>query len=382
MSRVIAVADDLTGAAEIAAIGQAHGLRSLVVRGPEPRLDPTADLVVGDTDTRLDAPDEATRRLGAMLDGLSPHPGALWYKKTDSVLRGAVAEECAAMAAWLGRERTLLVPANPGLRRQIIDGTYLVDGVPLHQTPFARDPRHPATTAQVTELLQRFGPHPVHLGQPGRAAREGLVVGETATSADVTAWAREVDAQTLAAGGAEFFAALLRQQGCRPPVVVPPPTVPSPALIVLGSIADATHAWRELAISRGAKFFPLPVGADPAPPILAGIASLLEKRQTVVIAADARGVASDSLAQRAAEVLSGAVAHLYREWAFQHLVIAGGSTAAAILDRLQWHQLEMAGSWAPGVVSLAPKSASHFIVTLKPGSYAWPETLNTQLLRA
>jgi uncharacterized protein YgbK (DUF1537 family) len=70
---------------------------------------------------------------------------------------------------------------------------------------------------------------------------------------------------------------------------------------------------------------------------------------------------------------------LHDEAAFRHLVVAGGATAATVLHALRWNELHVARVWAPGVVSLRPTAAPDCIVTLKPGSYAWPESLRRQL---
>lgn len=71
------------------------------------------------------------------------HLRARWiYNKTDSVLRGNVTHEVEAVIQALGLDGVLLVPANPSLGRTIEGGRYFVRGRPLHETEFARDPRH------------------------------------------------------------------------------------------------------------------------------------------------------------------------------------------------------------------------------------------------
>lgn len=48
---------------------------------------------------------------------------------------------------------TLLVPANPSRGRIIRDGRYFVDGIPLNEPAFARDPEHPPRSSSVAEML-------------------------------------------------------------------------------------------------------------------------------------------------------------------------------------------------------------------------------------
>jgi len=67
--------------------------------------------------------------------------------------------------------------------------------------------------------------------------------------------------------------------------------------------------------------------------------------------------------------------------AFQHLLIAGGATAAIVLRALGWSTLRVVRVWGPGVVTLEPADAPDCAVTLKPGSYPWPASLRHVFLR-
>src|ERR1017187_6495349 len=112
------IADDLTGAAELGAVGLRHGLRAEIVRSGKPGG--AADLVCVDTDSRSCPPAEAAKRAAAAAKFLRG-AGAKWiYKKVDSVLRGNVTAEVEAVMMQLDFNRALLLPANPSLGR-IID---------------------------------------------------------------------------------------------------------------------------------------------------------------------------------------------------------------------------------------------------------------------
>ena len=114
------IADDLTGAAEIGAVGLRHGLRAEVVLEGAPGGD--ADLICVDTDSRSCDPIEAGQRArNAAL--MLKNSGTEWiYKKTDSVLRGNVTPEIEAIVKQLGLSGALLVPANPSLGRTVVNG--------------------------------------------------------------------------------------------------------------------------------------------------------------------------------------------------------------------------------------------------------------------
>ena len=147
------IADDLTGAAEIGAVGLRHGLRAEVIIAGEPSGD--ADLICVDTDSRSCDPTEAAQRASnAAL--LLKNCGAEWiYKKTDSLLRGNVTPEIEAIVRQLGLSGALLVPANPSLGRTIVNGQYFVRGQLIHETEFAHDPKHPRLSPNVLEMLDQ-----------------------------------------------------------------------------------------------------------------------------------------------------------------------------------------------------------------------------------
>ncbi|HEY0946556.1 MAG TPA: nucleotide-binding domain containing protein, partial [Opitutaceae bacterium] len=72
-------------------------------------------------------------------------------------------------------------------------------------------------------------------------------------------------------------------------------------------------------------------------------------------------------------------AALRERGAWKHLVIEGGATAGAVLHALGWRELTVAHEWAPGVASLCPAPPRECFLTIKPGSYAWPDDLWRQL---
>ena len=55
------------------------------------------------------------------------------------------------------------------------------------------------------------------------------------------------------------------------------------------------------------------------------------------------------------------------------MYIEGGATAAAAVEAMHWTDFRLAGALAPGVVSLRPAAAPHILLTMKPGSYPWPD---------
>lgn len=382
------VADDLTGAAEIAALGFRHGLRSVVATGPASQPI-QADLVVHDTDSRLDLPGIAARKLATLGERLRPLPSGLIYKKTDSVLRGSVRLEVESLARALGRTRVLLLPANPTLGRTIRDGRYEIDGVPLDRTAFARDPHHPARSADVLHLLGEAGEFPVAVRSvtdplPDR----GLILANAASASEVHAWAQLATAVDLPAGGAEFFSALLSRS--HPISPAPPANFPpdSPTLIVSGTTSSAGVALRAAARRDGLAIVPMPAQiaagvqdqAAATDEWIEAVRSRLMKAGLAIVLHDGPVVDDPRVASAIRGALAECTGRLTSRGVVRHLVVEGGATAAAIARRSGWSELCMVHEWAQGVASLRPAIQGSLLMTMKPGSYAWPSLLWRHLL--
>ena len=110
-------------------------------------LDVPARSGVVDTESRHLAPDEAAKRMRAFLAGVDPRTRI--FKKIDSTLRGPIAAELAAIEEAFPGRRLVVCPAYPQLGRTVRAGRLLVNGVPVDQTDFARDPRWPVTSAAI-----------------------------------------------------------------------------------------------------------------------------------------------------------------------------------------------------------------------------------------
>src|ERR1051325_2475639 len=208
------ISDDLTGAAELGAVGLRYGLSAEIAVGGG--TGGKAELVCMDTSSRSCSPEEAAKRTAAAAQSLKAGGAAWIYKKVDSVLRGHVVAEVEAAMKELGLNLALLVPANPLLGRVIRDGRYYVRGKPIHETEFAQDPEYPRESASVKELLGAPGSYRVQLLKwPAAIPESGIAVGEEGAALDLQRWAASHNARTLAAGGAEFFASLLAAGGCK-----------------------------------------------------------------------------------------------------------------------------------------------------------------------
>src|SRR4030095_1180216 len=148
---IVVIADDLSGAAELAGIANLRGLSSEVQRAFDPDCD--ADLIAIDTDSRRLPQEEAARRVDSVARIVISARPAWIYKKVDAVLRGNVRAEIEAILRVMATSLAVLAPANPSRGRTIKGGQLLIDGLPLHESLFRQDPEQPRNTSNVAELL-------------------------------------------------------------------------------------------------------------------------------------------------------------------------------------------------------------------------------------
>lgn len=373
------IADDLTGAAEIGAVGWRFGLRADVLLSGEP--DGDFDLVCIDTDSRSCTSEEAGRRAANAAAKLRK-AGAKWiYKKVDSVLRGNVIVELEAIMREIGVDRALLAPANPSLGRTIRDETYFVHGQPIHETEFAHDPEHPRKSSRVLELLSTPKTFSVRVSRPGLVtSTPGIVVAEVTSVADLRLWARRRADDILQAGGAEFFGALLAATGYASGTRRKPMPSAERELFICGSTSESSREFVRAARERGTPAFSLPkeladggaFSSTSPERMIREATQSLRSHSRVILSVGLPLIRERSLASRLKEYLVQVAATVLRESQVDHVYVEGGATAAALFKEMKLERLEVIEEVALGVATLAGHRGRSTKFTIKPGSYVWP----------
>jgi len=381
---IAVVADDLTGAAELGGVARRYGLVSEVQTEFTP--DSRADVIAVDTDTRSCTAADAVRRVAHVIERVREARPELVYKKVDSVLRGHVVAEITAVMDVLALANAILVPANPSLGRTIKDGRYLVDGVPVSEQDFTRDPEHPRRSADVLEMLDCADESVACLAAahaPRPAAR--IIVGEAADASDLAAWAERLDPETLPAGAADWFAAVLQRAGhhCarRPPTALAP--AEGPVLVVCGSASERSRAAVDEWDKQGVPVLDMPV-ALPAGNVNATeavakwarhIVRALKTHRSAIVRVGRGRLLEVERPEKLIAFLARLVESVLQRRRIADLLIEGGATASTLLRRLGWQRMRVRREVAPGVVRMNVLDRRGPRVTLKVGSYPWPDEL-------
>lgn len=134
---MIAVADDLTGAADTAGPFAAKGYSSIVwLHGAN--VTEACDVRVFETSSRHTDPAEAYRRVHAILQ---EHKNARVFKKFDSTLKGNLGAELLAVRDATNCRQVIVASAHPLMGRTMRNGELILNGQPtgLHLPTMLRE---------------------------------------------------------------------------------------------------------------------------------------------------------------------------------------------------------------------------------------------------
>jgi uncharacterized protein YgbK (DUF1537 family) len=393
VTRIGITADDITGAADTAAVFARLGMPVPVSLDLRPRGTESRPVFAVTTNSRAAAPEEVHRLVRESAEALLAEGAEVLYKKVDSNLRGNVAAELAAAHAAANRT-VLFAPAFPARGRTTRGGVALVHGVPVAETEMANDPEAPVRHSNILDLLAplrgelRVRHCPLAALRAGADAissyvEEGDVVvidAENDEDLDViAAYALSVDPRPTLAGSAGLAGALARQLFV--PRVRPewPRVGKGPVLAVLASASEELLAQVSAAAEEGHLVpFALPCNQlsseeRPVPEldtaISAATAELAAGRDAVVHAAGPLPPV-----ERPVELVVEHLAHLtfvvVKRGRPRGLLVGGGATAHGVLATLGTEAVEVDDEPLPGIAG-GVAVGGHFAgrpVALKPGA--------------
>lgn len=399
---IIVIADDLTGAAEIAGIGHSYGLSTSLVVNTAESL-PVCDLMIFATDTRSMTESQAvveTHRIcqcikqglpkltEARQAAMTPlqraqalaHPDEVLhiFKKTDSALRGHIHLELRALVEESRYEQVMFLPANPSKGRTIRGGRYFIDGEPIDNTEFSKDPEYPATTANVAAAIDV---------NPGSRLR----ICDAEDMQDVkrvVKFALNNRIPTLLAGAADLFTALLEELGRKPSrhKAFAGLDEKGSALIVCGSTQSIDISNQPYIRRHSISNIPMPretfdaIAQLSITPKEAADKWMGRLKQNQLVAGKAgsflltlpypsTGSREGALALR--QVTADMTQRIISSSNIVELIIEGGATAFSAIRQLGWKRFQISNQVAPGIVRMNCLDAPHTFLTIKPGSYDW-----------
>ena len=376
------IADDFTGALDTGVQFAARGVPTRVVTNPR------ADLASAGAGARVLVMDAETRHLSPLQAYETVHRAVTQamalgvkyvYKKTDSALRGNIGAELTAVLNATGCRALPFLPAFPRIGRTTRGGVHYVDGLPVAQGVFGRDPFEPVMESNVERLIhlqcgtpvRSFGANP---GAEALAGAEGLLVIDAQSDDDLMNAGRTLQRAGLmrvSAGCAGFGAVaqeLLGLAGGEAPGV---PKMDGGLLVICGSVNPITLRQLDCAEAAGfsrmrmsceQKMTPGWFDGEEGQALLAHWRRALRsspwcvidandaqgEEETTVWAAE-RGISVEGIRTRISGALGDILAQLFDDIPGT-LLITGGDTLLQCMERLGVDQLEPVAEVFPGVV--------------------------------
>lgn len=338
MSRVMIVADDLTGSLDSAAGFVRAGRLVMAARTPEEVaacVSKGADVISVNTASRNGSGEAAVSVVEAMADLIDLRSVAVIMKKVDSRLKGHPGAEGRALARISGRDTIVAAPALPRMGRLQSKGELTGVGIEA-----------------AINMRQRLD--------------EGMVFPDVTSEDDLDALVAEVATRrsTLWLGASDLAFALARAEFGGETAA--PPGIARPLAMMIGSRDPITVAQVDGLSRSGVHVHPAPNGA---------IGSIDSSGETCVVAicAGEELCAEEVAGARFAE---GATRILHKMEPGT-LLCSGGETANAVLSLLGVGQMELLGEIAPGLPCCrisAPWGEVRLIT--KSGGFGQPQLLS------
>ena len=261
MATLLIIADDFTGALDTGVQFAAEGAITRVVTNSGydlRRLDPTVQVLVMDAETRHLSSSAAYEIVYDITDRAIKHGIPYIYKKTDSALRGNIGSELAAVLHASKAERLSFFPSLPKMGRCTKNGTLYIDGLPVEESVFGRDPFEHVTCSHVPQLIKQQTNANVFV--------RSLPISESSSKPPpgITVWDSETEEDLMEAGvflkskgclgitaGCAGFAAVLSKllgfSGRLPPL----PAFSPSFLVICGSLNPITSRQLDAAEENG-----------------------------------------------------------------------------------------------------------------------------------
>ncbi|SMF41344.1 3-oxo-tetronate kinase [Pseudogulbenkiania subflava] len=378
------IADDFTGATDVASMLVRAGLKTVQVIGVPDGPAPEADAVVVALKSRTNPAGEAVRDSLTALDWLKTGGARQFYFKYcstfDSTAEGNIGPVTEALLQALGSDFTIACPAFPENSRTVFRGHLFVGDQLLSDSGMRHHPLTPMTDANLVNVLQSQMPGAVGLvrydtvaqGTAALQARFAELRAEGVKCAVVDAISND-DLRTIAAACVELplitagsgVALGLPEVYAARGWVTPDaraaelPAVGGAAAVLSGSCSQATNGQVQHWIDAGRparRIDPRELAAG-RPLAAEALAWVLAQSEPALVYAtsnpdDVRAVQAELGVERAGQLVEqclAQIAHGLTENGVRRLVVAGGETSGAVVQALGVSQLRIGAAIDPGV---------------------------------
>jgi uncharacterized protein YgbK (DUF1537 family) len=396
-----AIADDLTGATDVALMLQNAGMRTIQTIGVPAGIVPEdAEALVVALKSRTIAAAQAVAQSLAALEWLRAHGAQqilFKYCSTfDSTDAGNIGPVADALLDAMGESFTVACPAFPTNKRTVYLGHLFVGDQLLSDSPMKDHPLTPMRDANLARVLGRQTKRRVGLvalptvRQGAAALRDAFAklrdsghacaVVDAVADEDLLALGAACAKLPLLTGGSGIAMGLPANFGIRKGADATIPAVGGYAAVLSGSCSAQSNAqvahWMKAHPAFRIDPLRLANGADLAAAALAWAGPLLAAGPVLVYATAEPGavreVQSRLGAQRAGDLVEQCLARIARGLIAQgvrRLVVAGGETSGAVVYALGVRALRIGPQIDPGVPWTVSLSEPRIALALKSGNF-------------
>lgn len=406
------IADDMTGATDVALMLNRAGMRTVQVIGaPVANAAlPEADAVVVALKSRTNPVSEAVAQSLAACEALLA-AGArqilFKYCSTfDSTPHGNIGPVADALMRRLGAESAIICPAFPANGRSIYQGYLFVGSVPLHESSMRDHPLTPMRDSNLMRLMAAQTEAKVgHVayttvleGAEAVKARiaelvaQGMpyAVTDALTNHDLMVLGEAVAGQVLLTGGSGIAMGLpqnFRKAGLLPEreIAAKLDAPQGRSGIISGSCSTATRGQIKAALEAGCpalKVDPmaLAAGSQNAAELAAWALAQSTEQPFLLYSSDdpaeVAAVQGKLGRDRAGEIVEQAFAQVARalsQGGVTRLLVAGGETSGAVVQGLGIRTLEIGPEIDPGVPWTRVVDGPDMAIALKSGNFGAPD---------
>lgn len=380
-----AIADDLTGATDLALMLSRGGMRTVQLNGlPSGSINiANADAVIVALKSRTIPAEEAVRlSVEAAKWLLEQGADRLFFKYCstfDSTDRGNIGQVIDALMDLLELDSTIACPAFPKNGRTVYQGHLFVEQQLLSDSPMKDHPLTPMRDSNLVRVLQAQSRRKVQL-LPHKivatgasdirsmlvSAKDGAVfIADAISDDDLINLGSALGDSRLVTGGSGIALGLpdvYRKLGLLSRLV-PGDEFSAPqgkAVILAGSCSAATRRQVLAAINAGMPTFKLdPIAIDEGQITPQEVAAWVQAQNVAVtVVYSSSDPAEVEVAQQklgvarvghVVERMLGAIAQILREGEYRRFIVAGGETSGAVIKALQIDAVSIGPEIDPGV---------------------------------
>jgi 3-dehydrotetronate 4-kinase len=375
------IADDLTGATDLAVTLAREGLSVTQVNGLPGTLElPAHDAIVVALKSRTAAPADAVAWSLEALRWLQSRGAERIYFKYcstfDSTPRGNIGPVADALLDALGERFTVATPAYPRNGRTVYKGNLFVGDVPLAESGMKDHPLTPMRDSNLVRVLAAQTRRKVvlldcNVIDAGRDAiranletLDGYAILDAVRDEHLLAAGEACRDMKLTTGGAGLAMGIARALGLRRTNANPLPKLGGAAVVLAGSCSPATLG--QIEAYRAASYHLDPAQID-VPRTLDFAIHNLEKSPLIYASAPPQGIVAGKGA-----AIEQAFREIARELArrgVRKFVVAGGETSGAVVEALGVRALAIGPEIDPGVPWTAAVGGEPYLLALKSGNF-------------